>query len=201
MLLETCREPVEMLVELTREFIRMYGEKKREKNILDFTDMEHFALEILIQRVHAAEENGENDGDWTGESKYIYHMSPAARELSLKYDEVMVDEYQDSNLVQEMITNCVSGWADGRKNIFMVGDVKQSIYRFRLARPELFMEKYEQYSLTDSTEQRIDLHKNFRSRSQVLDSANFIFRQIMGTDLGGIAYDKAAALYPGAVFP
>ncbi len=125
--------------------------------------MEHFALEILIQRVHAAEENGENDGNWTGESKYIYHMSPAARELSLKYDEVMVDEYQDSNLVQEMITNCVSGWADGRKNIFMVGDVKQSIYRFRLARPELFMEKYEQYSLTDSTEQRIDLHKNFRS--------------------------------------
>lgn len=200
-LLETCREPVEMLVELTREFIRMYGEKKREKNILDFTDMEHFALEILIQKVHAAEENGENDGDWTGEKKYIYHMSPAARELSMKYDEVMVDEYQDSNLVQEMITNCVSGWADGRKNIFMVGDVKQSIYRFRLARPELFMEKYEQYSLTDSTEQRIDLHKNFRSRSQVLDSANFIFRQIMGTDLGGIAYDKAAALYPGAVFP
>lgn len=107
-LLETCREPVEMLVELTREFIRMYGEKKREKNILDFTDMEHFALEILIQRVHAAEENGENDGNWTGESKYIYHMSPAARELSLKYDEVMVDEYQDSNLVQEMITNSVS---------------------------------------------------------------------------------------------
>ena len=94
-------------------------------------------------------------------------MSPAARELSMKYDEVMVDEYQDSNLVQEMITNCVSGWADGRKkNIFMVGDVKQSIYRFRLARPELFMEKYEQYSLTDSTEQRIDLHKNFRSRSR-----------------------------------
>ena len=111
-LLETCREPVEMLVELTREFIRMYGEKKREKNILDFTDMEHFALEILIQRVHAAEENGENDGNWTGESKYIYHMSPAARELSLKYDEVMVDEYQDSNLVQEMITNCVSGWSE-----------------------------------------------------------------------------------------
>lgn len=200
-LLETCREPVEMLVELTREFIRMYGEKKREKNILDFTDMEHFALEILIQKVHAAEENGENDGDWTGEKKYIYHMSPAARELSMKYDEVMVDEYQDSNLVQEMITNCVSGWADGRKNIFMVGDVKQSIYRFRLARPELFMEKYKKYTLTDSEEQRIDLHKNFRSRSQVLSCANFIFRQIMGEDLGGIAYDEAAALYPGAVFP
>ena len=180
LLLASCREPVEMLVELTREFIRLYGEKKREKNILDFTDMEHFALEIL-----------------TGQEG----KSPAARELSLKYDEVMVDEYQDSNLVQEMITNCVSGWADGRKNIFMVGDVKQSIYRFRLARPELFMEKYKKYSLTDSDEQRIDLHKNFRSRSQVLDCANYIFRQIMGEGLGGIAYDDAAALYPGAQFP
>lgn len=77
-LLETCREPVEMLVELTREFIRMYGEKKREKNILDFTDMEHFALEILIQKVHAAEENGENDGDWTGEKVYLSHESGSA---------------------------------------------------------------------------------------------------------------------------
>ncbi|MGO5543626.1 helicase-exonuclease AddAB subunit AddA [Blautia sp. HCP3S3_H10_1] len=188
-LLASCREPVEMLVELTREFIRLYGEKKREKNILDFTDMEHFALEILMER--KKDDSGE----------YVYHMSPAARELSLKYDEVMVDEYQDSNLVQEMITNCVSGWARGQKNIFMVGDVKQSIYRFRLARPELFMEKYKKYSLTDSEEQRIDLHKNFRSRSQVLDAANFIFRQIMGEDLGGIAYDEAAALYPGAQFP
>lgn len=183
-LLACCLEPVEMLVELTLEFIQRFGEKKREKNILDFTDMEHFALEILMTR----------DGD-------EYQMSEAARELSMKYDEVMVDEYQDSNLVQELITNCVAGWATGRKNIFMVGDVKQSIYRFRLARPELFMEKYKQYTLTDSKEQRIDLHKNFRSRHQVLENANFIFRQIMGEDLGGIAYDEAAALYPGAVFP
>ena len=188
LLLECCREPVEMLVELTREFIRLYGEKKREKNILDFTDMEHFALEILMERVADEGEAG-------------YRMSQAARELSMKYDEVMVDEYQDSNLVQEMITTCVSGWAKKSKNIFMVGDVKQSIYRFRLARPELFMEKYKKYTLTDSGEQRIDLHKNFRSRSQVLSCANFIFRQIMGEDLGGIAYDEAAALYPGAVFP
>ena len=188
LLLECCREPVEMLVELTREFIRLYGEKKREKNILDFTDMEHFALEILMERVADEGEAG-------------YRMSQAARELSMKYDEVMVDEYQDSNLVQEMITTCVSGWAKKSKNIFMVGDVKQSIYRFRLARPELFMEKYKKYTLTDSEEQRIDLHKNFRSRSQVLSCANFIFRQIMGEDLGGIAYDEAAALYPGAVFP
>ena len=222
LLLECCREPVEMLVELTREFIRLYGEKKREKNILDFTDMEHFALEILMERVedeganeqafemtfgnqensHITKSEKKTSGYEDKKREVVYRiMSQAARELSMKYDEVMVDEYQDSNLVQEMITTCVSGWAKKSKNIFMVGDVKQSIYRFRLARPELFMEKYKKYTLTDSEEQRIDLHKNFRSRSQVLSCANFIFRQIMGEDLGGIAYDEAAALYPGAVFP
>ena len=221
LLLECCREPVEMLVELTREFIRLYGEKKREKNILDFTDLEHFALEILMERVadeganeqafemtfgnqensHITKSEKKTSGYEDKKREVVYRMSQAARELSMKYDEVMVDEYQDSNLVQEMITTCVSGWAKKSKNIFMVGDVKQSIYRFRLARPELFMEKYKKYMLTDSEEQRIDLHKNFRSRSQVLSCANFIFRQIMGEDLGGIAYDEAASLYPGAVFP
>lgn len=110
-------------------------------------------------------------------------------------------EYQDSNFVQELITTMVSGWVSKRKNIFMVGDVKQSIYRFRLARPELFMEKYHSYSLEDSEEQRIDLHKNFRSRAEVLNSVNYIFRQIMGEDLGGITYDDDNALYPGASFP
>lgn len=176
--------------------------------------MEHFALEILMNReCEDNREDGMQDGMleiseedvWgkdkkEGAQKYVYHMSAAARELSLKYDEVMVDEYQDSNLVQEMITTCVSGWAQKRKNVFMVGDVKQSIYRFRLARPELFMEKYKQYTLTDSEEQRIDLHKNFRSRSGVLACANFIFRQIMGADLGGIVYDEAAASLSGCCF-
>ena len=128
-------------------------------------------------------------------------MSQAAKELSAKYDEVLVDEYQDSNFVQELLTTAVSGWINQKKNIFMVGDVKQSIYRFRLARPELFMEKYKNYSTDEAKEQRIDLHKNFRSRAQVLESVNFIFRQIMGEDLGGVAYDKDAALYPGASFP
>lgn len=179
-----AREPMETLVELTLAFKERYGAAKRDKNILDFTDMEHFALEILMT------------GD--GEDQ---RMSQAARELSERYEEVLVDEYQDSNLVQEMLTNCVSGWINGRKNIFMVGDVKQSIYRFRLARPELFMEKYKTYSTEDSSEQRIDLHKNFRSRKEVLEAVNYIFRQLMGEDLGGITYDEAAALYPGAVFP
>ena len=178
------RGPIEMLVELTARFKKQFGEAKREKNILDFTDMEHFALQILM----------------TKEGEEI-HMSQAARELSAKYDEVLVDEYQDSNLVQELLTTAVSGWINQKKNIFMVGDVKQSIYRFRLARPELFMEKYKSYSTEEAQEQRIDLHKNFRSREQVLESVNFIFRQIMGEDLGGITYDKDAALYPGASFP
>ena len=178
------REPVEMLVGLTVQFMKQFETAKREKNILDFTDMEHFALQILMTK----------DGE-------EIHMSQAARELSAKYDEVLVDEYQDSNYVQELLTTAVSGWINQKKNIFMVGDVKQSIYRFRLARPELFMEKYKSYSTEDASEQRIDLHKNFRSREQVLESVNFIFRQIMGEDLGGITYDKDAALYPGASFP
>ena len=183
-MLKCSREPLEMLVELTRQFTERFSKAKREKNILDFTDMEHFALKILMKK---------EDGQ--------IQMSQAAIELSEKYEEVLVDEYQDSNLVQELLTTAVSGWVNQRKNIFMVGDVKQSIYRFRLARPELFMEKYKSYSVEDGEEQRIDLHKNFRSRAQVLESVNFIFRQIMGEDLGGIAYDKDAALYPGADFP
>ena len=183
-LTQASAEPLKMLVKLTRDFTERFSLKKREKNVLDFSDMEHFALDILLKK----------DGD-------TYTPSQAARELSEKYDEVMLDEYQDSNLVQEILMQTVSGWVNDRKNIFMVGDVKQSIYRFRLARPELFMEKYHSYSLTESKEQRIDLHKNFRSRPEVLESVNFIFRQIMGQDLGGIDYDEAAALYPGASFP
>ena len=183
-LIACAREPLEGLVELTLQFKEAFARKKREKNLLDFTDMEHFALRILVEKV---------DGELI--------PTQAARELSEKYEEVMVDEYQDSNFVQELITTMVSGWVEKRKNIFMVGDVKQSIYRFRLARPELFMEKYHSYSLEDSEEQRIDLHKNFRSRAEVLSSVNYIFRQIMGEDLGGIAYDDDNALYSGASFP
>lgn len=183
-LIACAREPLEGLTELTRQFKEAFSRKKREKNLLDFTDMEHFALRILVEKV---------------DEELI--PTQAARELSEKYEEVMVDEYQDSNFVQELITTMVSGWVSKRKNIFMVGDVKQSIYRFRLARPELFMEKYHSYSLEDSEEQRIDLHKNFRSRAEVLNSVNYIFRQIMGEDLGGITYDDDNALYPGASFP
>ena len=182
--LQYCRRPMEGLAEVTLQYKDAFADRKREQDILDFTDMEHFALDILMHK----------EGD-------TITPSAAAWELSARYDEVMVDEYQDSNLVQEMITNLVAGWADKRKNIFMVGDVKQSIYRFRLARPELFMEKYHRYSLEDSEEQRIDLHKNFRSRGTVLSSVNYLFRQIMGEDLGGITYEDENALYTGASFP
>ena len=107
----------------------------------------------------------------------------------------------DSNLIQEAILNSVSTCRSGRYNIFMVGDVKQSIYRFRLSRPELFLEKFYTYNIEESQTQRIDLHRNFRSRKEVLESANAIFRQIMTEKLGGIVYDEQAALYPGAEYP
>ena len=103
--------------------------------------------------------------------------------------------------MQETILRTISTEERGVHNIFMVGDVKQSIYRFRLARPELFMEKYDTYSLEESMTQRVDLHRNFRSREEVLSYANDICERIMARDLGNVAYDEAAALYPGAVYP
>lgn len=175
---------VRVLAELTRAFSTRFAKKKAEKNLLDFGDLEHFALEILL-----AKENG----------KAV--PTAAAKEYAEVYEEVMTDEYQDSNLVQEFILKSVSGAGCGAHNRFMVGDVKQSIYRFRLARPELFMEKYRTYVREeDENTCRIDLHKNFRSRSQVLEGVNYIFRQIMTEGLGGVTYDDDAALYPGAVF-
>ena len=175
---------VATLTELVKRFAHMLDEKKRLRNMIDFNDMEQFALAVLTE---------EKDGELV--------PSAVAGEYQDRFDEVMIDEYQDSNLVQETILTSVSRVSRGEYNIFMVGDVKQSIYSFRLSRPELFMEKYNTYSLEDSVTQRIDLHKNFRSRVEVLDSVNEIFRQIMKKDLGGIEYDDSAALYPGAEFP
>lgn len=182
--LRLCRGPVEELIRLTGAFIDAFAEKKKQRNIVDFSDMEHFALDILVKK------QGE---------ELVY--TEAAKEFSERFEEILIDEYQDSNLVQETLLQSVSRLRQGKHNIFMVGDVKQSIYRFRLARPELFMEKYEKYSLEDSQCQRIDLHKNFRSRAEVLAGVNYIFEQIMGKELGDVEYDEAAALYPGAFFP
>lgn len=182
--MEACRGSVEMLTGLVKKFSEMFSEKKRSRNIIDFSDMEQFALRILTQ---------EKEGG--------LEASSVAEEYQEQFEEIMVDEYQDSNLVQEAILTSVSRAAKGKNNIFMVGDVKQSIYRFRLSRPELFMEKYDTYTLEDSCCQRVDLHKNFRSRAEVLDSVNYLFFRLMQRRFGGIEYDDNAALYPGADFP
>lgn len=178
------RHMVQVLVNLTNRFEKTYEKKKAEKNLVDFGDLEHFALKILVE---------------PGEKGWI--PTQAAREYGEYYQEIMIDEYQDSNLVQEILLTSVSGKEQGIHNLFMVGDVKQSIYRFRLARPELFMEKYHSYQKDAGESRRIDLHKNFRSRHQVLDTVNLIFRQLMTGTVGGIVYDEDAALYPGAQFP
>ncbi len=172
----------EELVDITLAFMEAYDAKKREKNILDFNDLEHFALKILLD-------------------EKTKEPSEAALALRNHYEEVMIDEYQDSNLVQESLMHAVSRESEGVCNRFMVGDVKQSIYRFRLARPELFLEKYDRYTTEASGMQKIELHKNFRSRAETIAFINRIFFQIMKKDLGNIAYDEAAALHPGAAYP
>ena len=179
-----CIPVVDTLIELVKEFAVSFREKKTDSNLLDFDDMEHLAVEILTRK---------EDG------KLV--PSEVAEELQDQFEEVMIDEYQDSNLIQETILRSVSRESRGEHNLFMVGDVKQSIYRFRLSRPELFMEKFDTYDLEKGPKQRIDLHKNFRSRKEVLDSVNYIFRQIMMRNLGEIDYDDKAALYVGAEYP
>jgi len=181
--IKTCQPVVQVLVELTLAFKDSFIAKKRKRNLLDYSDMEHLALNILIT---------EEDGN--------FRPTPAANELSDCFAEILIDEYQDSNFVQEMILSSISKQSRGINNIFMVGDVKQSIYRFRLARPELFMEKYHNYTKEDSAYQKIDLHKNFRSRVEVLDTVNYLFERIMHDSLGGITYDEDAALNEGASF-
>lgn len=181
--MEESADSMQVLTDLVKQFSEAFSRKKQSKNMIDFSDMEQFALRILTTEV---------------EGRLV--PSLAAAEYQEQFLEVMIDEYQDSNLIQEAILTSVSTVSKGRNNIFMVGDVKQSIYRFRLSRPELFMEKYETYSQEDSDRQRIDLHKNFRSREEVLGSVNFIFEQIMRRELGGICYDGQAALYPGASY-
>ena len=179
-----CREPVCTLIDLVLDFDRRLGEKKKERKVIDFSDMEHFALDILLDR------EGEE-----------IRPSRVALEYRQHFAEILIDEYQDSNLVQEYLLGAVSGEADGHYNRFMVGDVKQSIYKFRLARPELFLEKYQAYTVETGDCQRIDLSKNFRSRVEVVDAVNQVFSRIMSEHAGGIEYDERAALYPGASYP
>ena len=179
-----------ILSELTLDFMDSFALRKEEKNLIDFNDLEHFALNILVE---------DKDGELI--------PTKAARELSEQFDEILIDEYQDSNLVQETILKSISRESDGRYNRFMVGDVKQSIYKFRLAMPEIFIDKYKRYGTNDKDHegndnltQRIDLDKNFRSRKVVLDFVNTIFEQIMTEAIGGVVYDDAASLKYGELY-
>ena len=171
------------LLKLVQEFGKAFKEKKEKSKIMDFNDFEHFALQILT----SVQDNGKiiaND------------ISKIYRE---KYVEILIDEYQDSNLIQDYILNCISKCDEGKPNIFMVGDVKQSIYKFRNARPELFLEKYNRY-VTDLNEKyvKINLYNNFRSRSTILDFVNYIFSNTMSLKIGGIDYQKEEFLNYGA---
>jgi ATP-dependent helicase/nuclease subunit A len=176
----------ETLGALVSEFSQVYATAKTQRNVLDFTDLEHFALRLL-------EEKGE--------------ASLIAQGLKGYFAEVLVDEYQDINPVQERLLQLVSRQEDS-PNLFMVGDVKQSIYRFRMADPSLFLAKYSTLPhwhsgmLNNSApaEIVIDLNRNFRSRREVVEGVNFLFRQIMTKGAGEIPYDDQAALQYGAAF-
>ena len=195
---KACREPLRMLLDLVLEFDRRLLAAKQERHLIDFSDMEHYALQILLKREKVEETGG--TGTDHAETKYRIVPSDVAMEYRQYFQEILIDEYQDSNLVQEYLLSAISGEAEGHYNRFMVGDVKQSIYKFRLARPELFLEKYDTYQETGDL-CRIDLAKNFRSRIQVVDAVNGVFSRIMSREIGGIAYDDKAALYPGATYP
>ena len=168
------------LEKIILEFSELFSKRKKEKNIVDFSDVEHIALKILL------DENG--------------NPTEIAKKYQEKFEEIAIDEYQDSNLVQEYILTSISKG----NNIFMVGDVKQSIYRFRQARPDLFLSKYKKYKLkqekTQKDDLKIQLFKNFRSRKEVLDFSNLIFSKIMSEELGELNYTEEEYLNLGAEY-
>lgn len=174
-----------LLVELVGRFGERYQQAKIERGIVDFSDLEHYALTILSE---------EQDG--------VLQPSEIAMNYQQQFAEILVDEYQDVNFLQETILQLVKSNDEATGNLFMVGDVKQAIYGFRLAEPNLFLEKYDCFKHTgEDRGLKIDLNANFRSRKEVLEGTNFIFSQIMGSRVGGIDYDEAAALKYGAKFP
>lgn len=193
--MEICKEQVETLVALALALGELYAERKKKRKLIDFSDMEHYALQILIKR--------DEEGNVV--------PTETAREYQDYFEEIMVDEYQDSNLVQELLLTAVSREARNTPNMFMVGDVKQSIYQFRLARPEIFMGKYDTYEEAGALEaemsgghalqQKIELSRNFRSRREVLDSVNDVCCRIMTKEVGNVEYNERVALYYGANYP
>lgn len=174
---------VRALVQAVVDFDKAYGGEKHRRGILDYSDLEHYALRLLID-----EETGQ--------------CTDVARAIAGKYDEIMVDEYQDVNAVQELIFSAVS--KDGR-NVFMVGDVKQSIYRFRLADPGIFLKKYNTFAdaedAADGEGRKIILAQNFRSRPGILDAANYVFKNVMSAEFGEMDYTEREYLRPGREFP
>ena len=200
------------LVRLCLLFLERYQKEKEERAVLDFSDLEHFALKLLYQDGDNGAIEGEAEikaeteinneieaGKYgtkeieMGKEKEVRY-SALADELAKSYREILVDEYQDSNLVQEYIVRALSQERFGKPNVFQVGDVKQSIYRFRMARPELFLEKYH-----DESYPKIFLRKNFRSDEGVLSAVNTLFFKIMKKDFGGIEYDLENSLFLGKV--
>ncbi|WP_436861089.1 helicase-exonuclease AddAB subunit AddA [Staphylococcus caeli] len=172
---------VTYLARITSDVIEQFNQKKRSRNILDFSDYEHFALRVLM--------------DETGQPSEIADM------YRNQFEEILVDEYQDTNRVQEKIISCIKRGSESDGNLFMVGDVKQSIYKFRQADPSLFIGKYQRFTLDGSENgMRIDLSQNFRSREEVLTTTNYLFKHMMDEAVGEIVYDDAAQLYYGAPF-
>lgn len=170
------------MIRLVKSFDQAFAARKRKLGLMDFSDMEHFALDILVDRT-------------------THEIRPVAKEMARFFEEVMVDEYQDSNYLQETILHAVSKESLGSNNYFMVGDVKQSIYRFRQAEPKIFNDKYAAFTKEESSHQRIDLDQNFRSRGNIIETVNDVFRYIMLPDMGGVAYDDDATLKLGAKYP
>ncbi|MEG1415241.1 MAG: helicase-exonuclease AddAB subunit AddA [Clostridium sp.] len=184
--IKTSHRLMGVLVKMVKKFSSIFAQKKRERLIIDFNDIEHFALNILTENI---------EGNIT--------PSKTALEYRERYREILVDEYQDSNYVQEYILDTISNKETG--NRFMVGDVKQSIYRFRQAKPEIFLNKYSNFigvdeEVEDFTGRKILLYKNFRSRETVLDGVNFIFERIMSEEVGELSYTEVERLNKGADF-
>ncbi len=169
------------LIYLTLQFMEQFAADKAKENVIDFSDMEHFALKILV----------DEEGNPTDTAKWYQDY----------YAQVMIDEYQDSNEVQEVLLSAVSREYGELSDRFMVGDMKQSIYKFRMARPEIFLEKYHRYEVQGTENVRIDLKMNFRSRKEIINLVNYVFYPLMGQEVGGIVYDEDAALYAGADYP
>lgn len=191
--IELMHENLKKIKEIIIKFSNRYQKIKKDKEVIDYNDIEHYALQILSKK----DENGN------------YEKTDIAKQYENKFIEIAIDEYQDSNMVQERILNLISNG----KNIFMIGDVKQSIYKFRHARPEIFKEKYNKYidinktkielkeNNVDENGTKIKLFENFRSRKNIIDFTNLVFESIMSNKIGDIDYNKEEYLNFGATYP